>query len=472
LDRSLLAPPETVPSHLAAGRVLAAPAVSRLRIPPADISLRDGFALRAADTAKASPEAPARLTLNRDCLAVFTGQNIPRGFDAVVMNEDIRLEGETVAASAPVASGAYVRSAGRDASPGRAVLFPNHVVAPRDIAGLLTAGVYEVLVHPRPKAVFIPTGDELLAFARRPAPGEGQAVESNSQVFLAMAAELGVAAASALPVRDDPNAIRAAAQSALDGGAHLVAIGAGSSFSGRDHSRTVIESMGRVLSHGLAVHRGRLLACVPGPPPSSAAFCEEILAPILAWFARRSLPAREVVQARLARDIDAGEGWLEAVRVQLAEIDDRFIARPLSRAAGAATGLCRTQALMRLPPEPKGLAEGDVVDAELLVPAEEIRRGVLLVGRDHPALDRLAAILAERDAPLQLLCDWRPDREALADLQHGRAHAACVAVENAPPDACAATLAPGLVIVVTPEARQAQYAQALLEGGQTLNAAP
>src|SRR5258708_37539021 len=61
LDHFAPLPPEPTPLAEATGRVLAAPIVSTLTIPPFANSAMDGYAVRAADVAGASLDQPARL---------------------------------------------------------------------------------------------------------------------------------------------------------------------------------------------------------------------------------------------------------------------------------------------------------------------------------------------------------------------------------------------------------------------------
>src|SRR5437588_12141478 len=94
---------ESVSLHEADGRVLAEQVRSPLDLPPFDNSAMDGYAVRAADVASASSEAPVRLRRcgraaagenytgsvgQGTCVRLFTGSLLPSGADAVVMQED------------------------------------------------------------------------------------------------------------------------------------------------------------------------------------------------------------------------------------------------------------------------------------------------------------------------------------------------------------------------------------------------
>ena len=99
--------PEQIPPAQSAGRVLAEQIVSPLDLPVFDNSAMDGYAIRAKDVAAASHDSPVRLRLCGKiaagmvfegevgagmCARLFTGSSLPRGADAVVMQEDTRVE--------------------------------------------------------------------------------------------------------------------------------------------------------------------------------------------------------------------------------------------------------------------------------------------------------------------------------------------------------------------------------------------
>src|SRR5271156_1536777 len=96
-------PAEEIDLHDAVGRYLAAPIHSPVDLPPADNSAMDGYAVRAADLAAATAQQPGALRLSGEaragsawaggveagaCVRIFTGAMLPRGADAVVMQEE------------------------------------------------------------------------------------------------------------------------------------------------------------------------------------------------------------------------------------------------------------------------------------------------------------------------------------------------------------------------------------------------
>ena len=95
--------PEAAPLSDALRRIVATEVRSLLTLPPWDNSAMDGFAVRSADVAAATPEAPTRLAVvgeaaaghlptaavgDGEAVRVLTGGLMPAGADAVVPVED------------------------------------------------------------------------------------------------------------------------------------------------------------------------------------------------------------------------------------------------------------------------------------------------------------------------------------------------------------------------------------------------
>jgi molybdopterin molybdotransferase len=184
----------------AQGRVLAAPVVSRRRIPPWPNSSMDGYALRAADaTAPAArlrvsmlvpagvlPETPLAAG---EAARIFTGAPLPPGADTVIPQEDVTVDGDVITLARPVRPGDCVRPAGEDVAPGDVVAEPGREVGPPEIAMLATLGYTGVRVYRRPRVAILSTGDELADLGSEPGPG--QIPNSNSYALIAQVREAG-----------------------------------------------------------------------------------------------------------------------------------------------------------------------------------------------------------------------------------------------------------------------------------------
>ncbi|HEX5222652.1 MAG TPA: gephyrin-like molybdotransferase Glp [Verrucomicrobiae bacterium] len=211
LDRVLAALPpprvEAISLTQTAGRVLVEPFVSPSDLPPFDNSAMDGYAVRADDVRSAKAETPVRLRIKAripagesfsgvieatECARLFTGSPIPRGADAVVMQEDTRVDPnrpDEVLVCDSAKPGENVRRQGEDLRKGTTLLEKGAELTAAAIALLGATGVSQVSVGKRPVVGLLATGSELRE------PGEplsaGQIYESNRAMLSPLVASAG-----------------------------------------------------------------------------------------------------------------------------------------------------------------------------------------------------------------------------------------------------------------------------------------
>jgi putative molybdopterin biosynthesis protein len=413
LDRDRLVRAETVPSHEACGRVTAAPVYAVCSSPTFHSAAMDGYAVRAESTFTAREGRPVRLAKGAQCAAVNTGHPLPEGMDGVLMIEKVvREDDAAIEIETPVFPMQHVRRIGEDIVATELLLPQNRLLSPYDVGGLLSAGIWEVSVWERLRMDFIPTGDEVLDFTLRPSPKPGQVIESNSQVFAGLAAAQGCQFTRVDPVPDNEEALTAAVRAAVDGPAHVVVVGAGSSAGSKDFSRSIIERLGRVLVHGidvmpgkpsiLGIVEGKLVVGAPGYPVSAVVCFEELLVPLLCWLARKTLPARPGVEAELSRKLPSKLGTEELVRLAIGRVGEKYVATPLGRGAGLLTTLIRAQGVTRIPADSEGAEAGSLVRAELLVPEAELDQTLVVVGSHDNIIDVLGNELMGLSRPVRI----------------------------------------------------------------------
>ena len=124
-------PTETVSLAQAAGRVLAGEALSAVDLPRFDNSAMDGYAVRAIDAGKGAKlryigKVPAGCSFDNEvgageCVRIFTGSPMPAGANAVVMQEDTRVDGSTVEITDGVKPFEHVRLRGEDVKAGECI---------------------------------------------------------------------------------------------------------------------------------------------------------------------------------------------------------------------------------------------------------------------------------------------------------------------------------------------------------------
>lgn len=413
LERDRLVGTERILSHQASGRVTSAPVYAVCSSPTFHSAAMDGFAVQAKTTFLAREGMPLRLAKGSQCVAVNTGHPLPEGMDGVLMIEKVVHEGDDfIEIESPVFPMQHVRRIGEDIVATELLLPQNRLLSPYDVGGLLSAGIWEVAVWEQVRMVFIPTGDEVLDFSTRPTPKAGQVIESNSQIYAGLAASQGCQFERIDPVPDAEDDLTRAVRQAVDGPAHVIVIGAGSSAGSKDYSRSIIEKLGKVLVHGidvmpgkpsiLGIINGKLVVGAPGYPVSAVVCFEELLVPLLSWLVRKTLPVRPTLEVELSRTIPSKLGTEELVRLAIGRVGNKFVATPLGRGAGLLTTLIRAQGVTRIPSDSEGAEAGSQVRAELLVPAAELDQTLVVVGSHDNILDVLGNELMGGITPVRI----------------------------------------------------------------------
>ena len=358
----------------ARGRVLAAPVIAQVDAPPADVSAMDGYAVRDADL-------PGRLNVAGEsfpgrghdapieagqCVRIFTGAPVPAGADRVVIQEDVRREGETALFESP-GPPRHIRARGSDFARGDLLLEPGRLLDARALVVAAGADLGEVEVWRRPRLVILGTGDELAEpGAARATPGA--IPESVSIGVAAFAEDWGAEIVARKRLKDDLPTLEREAADALTR-ADVVVVTGGASVGERDYAKAMFEPSGLALifskvaiKPGKPVWFGRaggaLVIGLPGNPNSALVTARLLLAPLLAGLTGRP-PALRWRQARLAEAI-AATGNRETFHRGVAMGET---ARALSNQdSGAQSTLAAADLLIRRRAGAPGAEVGEMVD--------------------------------------------------------------------------------------------------------------
>ena len=463
---------ESVPVAEAAGRVTAEAVWARLSSPHYHASAMDGYAVRAQDTVGATETSPLRLTMFEDsdesetrairtATAVNTGHPLPSWANAVIMIEHTQplMDGERqvgIEIRAAVPPWQHVRPMGEDMVATELVLPANHRLRAVDLGAVAGSGNDTVAVYRRPRVVIIPTGSELVALEAVKEKGleAGDIIEYNSIVLAAQVQEWGGVATRWPIVPDDFTAIRDAVAAAAKGH-DLVLVNAGSSAGSEDHTARVVQDLGALLVHGVAVRPGHpviigLLGSsapdqmavvredagqeprshdrivpvigVPGYPVSAALTGEIFVEPLLArWQGKRPYEA-PTLRATLTRKAPSHTGDDDYVRVAVGQVGERVMATPVGGGAGVITSLVRADGIVRIPRFSEGLDAGSEVIVHLYRTSEEIARTVVAIGSHDLTIDLLAQFLAATGEGWRLTSANVGSLGGLAALRRGEAH--------------------------------------------------
>jgi putative molybdopterin biosynthesis protein len=387
---------EIVPLEEAVGRVTAGPIMAAYSVPQIHLSAMDGIAVKSADTVKASEQHPVMLP---DALRVNTGNVVPPTYDAVIMIEDVWIEGETYTIRKAAAPWQHIRPAGEEISETEMILPAAHRIIPTDLGALAGYGMTGVEVLGL-KVGLIPTGSEVIEHGQRPKPG--QVVESNCFFAAGWLRSIGVATHLYPITIDDQDLIRAAITRGVAEN-DLLIISAGSSAGTKDFTAGVIGELGEVLVHGVAIKpgkpviigriQGKPVIGLPGYPLSALTVMRELVIPALQEYGLQP-PEYPTIRASITRTVQKEIGSDEFVLVSAGEIDGRWVAVPQSRGAGVQMSMVRSNGYLQLAADQEGVVAGEEVQVQLTVPEALGKRALLIIGSHDPAIDHLASLVS------------------------------------------------------------------------------
>ena len=378
---------ESVPLTAAAGRTLSEDIIAEEYVPDFNRSTVDGYAVRAADTFGCSDAIPASLSLpgeirmgedagfallRENCAYVPTGGALPEGADCAVMLEYTEDYGDgTIGILKPGVPGMNVIFRGDDVYPGKIVLQAGRVLSAQDIGALAAIGRTVVPVQRKLKIGVISTGDELVPPGQKPLPGQVRDV--NTALLSALLTEQGAEVHSYGIIVDDEDLLRETVTRAVQE-CDAVLLSGGSSVGVKDASCRIIESLGELLLHGIALKPGKPtimgragnkpLVGLPGHPVAAFVVARLFMVPLLDRLAGRERPLWSVT-AELSESVGANHGRAQVNPCRLLRQDGRVLALPIRSKSGLITQLAGADGFFCIERDCEGLPKGAPVQVYL-----------------------------------------------------------------------------------------------------------
>jgi putative molybdopterin biosynthesis protein len=433
----------------ALGRVLSEPVWAINSSPHYHASAMDGFALRAESTAGAMPSAPITLSLEPSApqaAYVDTGDPLPDWANAVIpienvepldaagsiLSRDVR-KPAFIRIRASITPWQHVRPLGEDIVATQLVLPAGHSLRPADLGAIAASGHVTIKVSRPPRVAILPTGTELVPIGAE--LKRGDILEYNSLVLAAQIKRMGGQPTRFPITPDDFDAICDRVREAARDH-DLILLNAGSSAGSEDFSSRVVEKLGQLLVHGVAVRPGHpvILGMINQPPstvpiigvpgyPVSAALTVDIFAELLiaTWLGRPPLSLPEV-SAQITRKTVSPPGDDDFIRVVVGRVGERTLAAPLSRGAGVISSLVRADGLVVLPRGVQGVETGETVRVRLYRSQAEIENTIFCIGSHDVILDLIAQFLSAKGR--RFVSANVGSQGGLVALRRGEAHLA------------------------------------------------
>ncbi|MBX3053525.1 MAG: hypothetical protein KF753_18760 [Caldilineaceae bacterium] len=393
LAQSTPLPPVPVPARQALGQILAVDIQAGEPLPPFPASVKDGYAVVAADgpgtyslVGEVTAGRVADFTVTPGTVAyVTTGAAMPPGADAVVMVEETekfwaRNGPAQIEIRARVSAGDDVRPIGVDVAVGEVVLEAGTRLGPAEIGLLATAGVTDVSVYPRPRVAVLSTGDELVEPGTPLGPG--QIRDSNRAMLMAAIEAVGGEAVDLGISGDSQASLETAVRQGLVDADVLLTSG-GVSMGDLDLIKPLLEEAGQVhfgqvrMKPGkpitFATTRGGRHSCLvfglPGNPVSSLVTFYLFAVPAIRKLAGHPAPQLPSVEARLAHTLPLDPARPEYHRASLAwdRTEHCFVAQSTgSQSSSRLLSMRSANALLELPQQAGELPAGSLVTALLI----------------------------------------------------------------------------------------------------------
>lgn len=385
-----LAPVDTTLDE-ALGVVAAAEIRAGEPVPPFANSAMDGYAVRAADTEGASPDAPVPLRVVGELPAgsapsmpvgpgqavrIMTGAPVPEGADAIAIVERTEAEDDTVLVFGEARAGDHVRAAGGDVRAGDVVVPAGTVLGPAYLGVLASLGIRSFPAFPRARVGVLSTGDELVGSATPGPLPPGRIRDANRPMLLASAERAGCVPVDLGTVGDDEDAIAERIDTAAETCDALLTSG-GVSVGVYDHVRAVLERLGDMSWWQVAIKPAKPLAFgtirdrpvfgLPGNPVSSLVSFELFARPALLLMMGHRDRFRPEVDAVAATDFTRrwdGKTHFDRVRVRR-DGAGYVAARSGAQASNVLTATASANGLAVLP-DGDGVREGERLRVILL----------------------------------------------------------------------------------------------------------
>ncbi len=372
-------------------RVLAEDIISPVDVPAHDNSAMDGWALRHADLAgngetrlkNIGTAFAGRAFIEKvgagETARIMTGAVLPQDVDTVVIQEDVRVDGDTVIIPPGQRIEQNIRRTGEDLRAGSAAIPAGKLLRPAELGIIASLGIAELSVRRRVRVALFSTGDELCSIGTPLFPGA--VYDSNRYTLWGMLTRLGCEVIDMGVVQDDPAALEAAFREAADCADAIITSG-GVSVGEADFIKQLMAQLGEVAFWKIAMKPGRPMAFgrigegnegawlfgLPGNPVAvMVTFYQFVRPALLKLMGVDPLPDFPTFSTRCVEPIKKSKGRTEFQRGILFQEGSEWCVRPTGhQGSGILSSMAKADCFIVLEPEREKVGAGETVQVQLM----------------------------------------------------------------------------------------------------------
>jgi molybdopterin molybdotransferase len=374
---------EQIELRAALHRVLARAVAAGIDVPPFDNSAMDGYAVRSQDCAE---RQPAALTIvgaafagapfdgelsPGQCVRIMTGAVMPKGADAVLMQEHVSREGDRIRLQGgKVHGGQNVRYAGEDLRRGDIVLQRGLRLGPAELGLLASVGISEIHVTRKLRVALLSTGDELVGTGTP--LQRGQIYDSNRYTLFGLLSRPEIECHDLGTIPDRRDAVREAFGRTGEL-ADVVLTSGGVSVGEADYVKETLEELGEIGFWRMAMKPGKPLAFgrlgkatffgLPGNPVSVMATFYQFVLPAIRRMTGQLEREPFVIQARCSESLSKASGRMEFQRgILRRDAEGQWVVGPTGvQGSHVLSSMSRANCFILLSTQSTGAKKGDVV---------------------------------------------------------------------------------------------------------------
>lgn len=369
----------------ALGRTAAEDLKAPSHVPPYDVALVDGYAVRAADTSGATELTPVALGVLSDSptrrlrrlepetvVKVRAGGWMPAGADAVLPAGRLfrAPHDPQVHVMREAAPGENVSPAGYLAQAGEVIVERGTLIGPGEMAAAGAAGIAGIAVTRRPRAAIVTTGEGVVDVADD--LSSGQTRNAARYQLAGMALECGCELGKLAHVRDGRKGIESALSDCAACDATLIALDPGT---GVEFAVEALAAAGEVVFERVRMSPGGTAAAfgtVRGRPvfvltaESSLEVFEALVRPgLLAMMGRREVDRRRG-RAEVTANLRLDPAYCHYLRAFTRCLDGRWTTQPVTPHESGAGKWAQPDSLIFVPENTPDVRRGQNVEVILL----------------------------------------------------------------------------------------------------------